>query len=147
RLRIIKVLQAVAEIFQAGNLTVIDVVVNGVPVLCKKRDIQQRLLGQVGNRDHQQGSGCIADPRVMTFKIWLFPRQVDAVVTDPNDSGKNRIERILDRSCAVESIDIQLRIQHVVPGGQIVRTGFISEEELCGVKACSRWEGTTNGRT
>ena len=58
----------------------VDVVVKAVAVLGEKAQIRDVVLGDVGDRDHQQGARLIHDPRVVALEIGLLAGQIQALV-------------------------------------------------------------------
>jgi hypothetical protein len=78
RERLARVAQ-LAELVDAGDRSVVDVVVDGVAVLREEREVRDQVLGQVGDRDDQQRAGMVRNPRVVPLKVRLLPRNVEAI--------------------------------------------------------------------
>ena len=62
------------KLFNTGNSPFIDIVVQHQTILQHVAQIQQNMLGQITNRDHEQRCRVIGDPSVVWFGVGNFGR-------------------------------------------------------------------------
>src|SRR5271166_1385480 len=92
------------------------------------------MLGEVGYRECQQAAWMVADPDVVTFHVRFRARQFQAGVRDTHIGLRGVTDPFFD---AVELAGM------LVAAGQQIGSSVVGEEQLAGVKAGRRREGST----
>jgi hypothetical protein len=69
-----------AELLEARDLPVVDVVIDREPVLDEEAKDCDQMLGNVRDGNDEQRAGDVDAPRVVPFHVGLLPRQVEPFV-------------------------------------------------------------------
>ncbi len=119
-----------------GDLAVVHVVVDREAVLGEEAEDGDHVLGEVRDRDDEQGAGDVHAPGVVSLQVRLLPRQVEPPV------------RELPQLPAV-AVDHQLG-RHVVGGRVDERACVTGREEVRPVssvkKSSAVWKPAADGK-